>query len=98
MAHDQQHVIPIRVYLTIFALLMLFTAITTAVAFIDLGPMNNVIMLSIAVTKATLVVLYFMHVRYGSHVVWLLAGAGFLWLAMMIVVTMADVLTRAVAG
>ena len=39
-----------------------------------------------------------MHVRYGSHVVWLLAGAGFLWLAMMIVVTMADVLTRAVAG
>ena len=98
MAHDQHHVIPIRVYLTIFVVLMLFTAITTAVAFVDLGPLNNVIMMSIAVTKATLVVLYFMHVRYSGKVVWLLAGSGFLWLALMIVMTMSDVMTRAAAG
>ena len=98
MAHDPHHVVPIRVYLTIFTLLMVFTAITTAVAFVDLGPLNNVIMMSIAIFKATLVVLYFMHVRYSDKVVWLLAGSGFLWLAMMIVVTLSDVLTRSLLG
>lgn len=97
MSHDphQHHVIPIRVYLAIFALLMVFTGITTAIAFVDLGPLNNVIMLTIAITKATLVILYFMHVRYSDKVVWLLAGSGFLWLAMMIVITMSDIMTRA---
>jgi cytochrome c oxidase subunit IV len=98
MAHDPHHVVPVRMYLMIFGLLMVFTAITTAVAFVDLGALNNVIMLSIAVTKATLVVLYFMHVRYSGHVVWLLAGSGFVWLAIMILITMSDVMTRAAAG
>lgn len=98
MEHAEHHVIPIRVYLTIFTLLMVFTAITTAVAFIDLGPMNNVIMLTIAITKATLVILYFMHVRYSGKVVWLLAAAGFVWLAIMVVITLADELTRGFVG
>ena len=97
-SHGEHHVIPLRVYFTIFTLLMIGTAITTAVAFVDLGPLNNVIMLSIAITKATLVVLYFMHVRYSGKVVWLLAGAGFMWLAIMIVITMADELTRGFLG
>lgn len=98
MEHGEHHVIPIRVYLTIFTLLMVFTGITTAVAFVDLGPMNNVIMLTIAITKATLVILYFMHVRYSGKVVWLLAGAGFVWLAIMVVITLSDELTRGFLG
>jgi cytochrome c oxidase subunit 4 len=84
----------IRVYLTIFTLLLVLTAATVRVAFIDLGAMSNVVMLGIAVTKATLVVLYFMHVRYGPRLVWVLAIAGFAWLALLIGFTLADVLTR----
>jgi cytochrome c oxidase subunit 4 len=84
----------VRVYLTIFTLLLALTALTIKVAFLDLGAMNNVVMLGIAVTKATLVVLYFMHVRYGPRLVWVVAVAGFAWLALLIGFTLADVLTR----
>jgi cytochrome c oxidase subunit 4 len=56
--------------------------------------MNNVVMLGIAVTKATLVVLYFMHVRYGPRLVWIVAGGGFAWLAILVALTLGDYLTR----
>ena len=84
----------LRVYLAVFTALMAFTAVTVAVAFVDLGPMNNVAMLAIAVTKATLVVLYFMHVRYGSKLVWTISAGGFAWLAILIGFTLNDYLTR----
>ena len=90
-----EHVVSLRVYLTVFVILLALTAITTAVAFVDLGRLNAVIMLTIAVTKATLVILYFMHVRYSSRLTWLVVSSGFVWLMILIAFTLSDVLTRA---
>ena len=73
---------------------ILLTAVTTAVAFVDLGAMNNVIMLTIAVTKATLVVLYFMHVHWSSRLTWVIAASGVVWLALLVGITGVDMLTR----
>ena len=88
------HVVPMRTYLAIFAALMVGTAVTVLVAFQDLGPMNTVVALTIAAVKALLVVLWFMHVKYSSRLTWLFAAAGFLWLVLMIGLTMADFETR----
>jgi cytochrome c oxidase subunit 4 len=90
-----EHVVPVRVYVTIFALLIALTAVTTSVAFVDLGRLNVVILLTIAVTKATLVILYFMHVRYSDRLTWIVVASGFAWLLLLIGLTMSDILTRA---
>lgn len=95
----QGHVAPVKLYLAIFGALMLGTLITVWVAFFDFGVMNNVVMLAIACTKALLVVLFFMHVRWGTRLTWVVAGSGFFWLLIMFVFTMADYMTRGwVAG
>lgn len=83
-----------RVYLVIFAVLLLLTAVTTAVAYVDLGIMNVVVMLAIAFVKATLVILYFMHVRYASRLTWLVVASGFVWFGILVLFTLSDVLTR----
>ena len=92
------HVVPVRVYLAVFAALVVFTAVTTAVAFLDLGRMNVVIMLVIAVTKATLVVLYFMHVRYGERLTQVAIGTAVAFLLVLIGLTLSDELVRGVLG
>lgn len=89
-----QHVVPQRIYFAIFGALMVLTAVTVFVAFIDLGILNNVIMLTIACTKALLVILYFMHVRYSSRLTWVFVAAGFFWLAILLAFTLADYITR----
>ncbi len=91
-----EHIVPPRVYFVVFAILMVFTATTTTVAFVDLGRLSTVIMLTIAVTKATLVILYFMHVRYSSRLTWIVVSTGFIWLVILIAFTVSDELTRAI--
>jgi len=88
------HVVPLKVYLAIFFALLAGTALTVAVAFQDLGPLNAVAALAIAGGKATLVVLWFMHVKYSSRLTWVFAAAGLAWLVLMIGLTMADFETR----
>jgi cytochrome c oxidase subunit 4 len=88
------HVVPTRVYYLVFTALMIFTAITVAVAFVDLGFLNIAMALGIAVTKATLVILYFMHVRYGTRLTWIVVASGFFWLAILIVLGLSDYLSR----
>ena len=88
------HILPTRVYYTIFAVLMLFTGLTVAIAFFDLGPINIVAALVIAVTKATLVVLFFMHVRYSTRLTWAVVVGGLFWLGILLALTMSDYLTR----
>ena len=97
-AHSGHHVVPVRIYLVVFTLLMVFTAITVAVAFVDLGPLNNIVMLGIAVGKATIVVLYFMHVRYATKLTSLVAAGGVLWLLILFAFTMADYMSRGWLG
>jgi cytochrome c oxidase subunit 4 len=88
------HVAPLKMYYAIFLALLVGTFITVVVAFYDFGFMNNVIMLAIAITKALLVVLFFMHVRWSSRLTWVVAGAGFFWLLILFGLTMADYTTR----
>jgi cytochrome c oxidase subunit 4 len=88
------HVAPKSLYYTIFLALLVGTGITVAVAFVDLGPLNNVVMLSIACAKALLVVLFFMHVRWSTRLTWVVAASGFVWLMIMFSLTMADYLSR----
>jgi len=74
------------------------TAVTVGVARMDLGALNTIVALGIAVTKAALVILFFMHVRWQSRLIWLVVAAGVFWLAILIVLTMADVATRGWLG
>jgi cytochrome c oxidase subunit IV len=93
------HIVSTRLYLRVFAALLVLTALTVAAAFFDLGGgrlhyANALVALTIAVSKATLVVLYFMHVRYSSRLTWVFVGAGVFWLLILIGLTLSDVLTR----
>jgi cytochrome c oxidase subunit 4 len=84
------HVSPIKLYVGIFLTLMVLTAVTIVVAYINLGPWNKVVALGIASFKATLVVLYFMHVKYASRMTKLVVVTGFFFLAILLAETMAD--------
>jgi cytochrome c oxidase subunit 4 len=95
---DTHHVVPVKIYLAIFGALMVLTALTVWIAFFDLGPLNTVAALGIAVTKATLVVLFFMHVKYSSRLTWLVVGSGLLFVAIMIGFTVADLVSRGWLG
>ena len=92
------HVVPIGVYVAVFGALLVLTALTTAAAFQDLGPLNNVVALGIAVLKATLVVLFFMHVRYGTRLIPLVVAACLFWLVILIALSLTDYLTRGWLG
>ena len=88
------HVVSPRKYALIFATLIACTILTTEVARIDLGPLNAVVALTIAVFKALLVALFFMHLMYTRHRTKIMAAAGILWLVILISLTLGDVLTR----
>jgi cytochrome c oxidase subunit 4 len=88
------HIVPTRVYYLIFAALMVGTAITVGVAFVDLGPFNAIVALTIAVLKATLVVLFFMHVRYSTRLTWAVVLGSIFWLGLLLALTFSDYLTR----
>jgi cytochrome c oxidase subunit 4 len=89
-----EHIVPTRVYYAIFATLMVCTGLTIWIAFFDLGAMNVVAALVIAVFKAVLVVLFFMHVRYSTRLTWAVAIGGVFWLGILLALTLGDYLTR----
>ena len=98
MSGDQQHgghhVVPIGVYLAVFIALMCGTALTTGVAYIDLGAFNTVVALAIAVCKMLLVILFFMHVKYQPGLTRIAIICAFFWLGIMMTLTLSDELTR----
>ncbi len=91
----REPVVSVRAYLFIWFSLILLTVTTTGVAFVDLGAeWNSVTALIIAAAKATLVVVYFMHLRYSGRLTWVFAGAGVFWLLLLVGGTLDDVITR----
>jgi cytochrome c oxidase subunit 4 len=88
------HVVPKSTYIIIFVWLFVLLVLTVAAAQVDLGAWNVPVALAIAVVKAVLIVLFFMHVRYSSRLVQLFAAGGFVWLAIMLSFTLADVWAR----
>jgi cytochrome c oxidase subunit IV len=88
------HVAPKSLYYGVFLALVVGTILTVVVAKFDLGPLNNIVMLTIACSKALLVVLFFMHVRWSTRLTWVVAGAGFFWLLILFSITMSDYMSR----
>ncbi|MGH9718004.1 MAG: cytochrome C oxidase subunit IV family protein [Candidatus Acidiferrales bacterium] len=97
-AHNHQlleeHIVPVSTYLTVFIVLLCATALTTWIAFQDLGQWNVVVALLIAVCKASLVVLFFMHVKYDKGLSRIVLIAAIFWLGLLITLTLSDELTR----
>jgi cytochrome c oxidase subunit 4 len=89
-----EHIVTPKLYVTIFIALMVFTGLTVWVANFDLGPWNAVVALTIAVIKGLLVVLFFMHVRWSSRLTKVYVAAGFIWLIIMVGLTLSDYQTR----
>ena len=83
MSAGHGHVAPKSMYYMVFGALIVGTILTVAAAKVDLGPLNNVVMLLIAGTKATLVILFFMHVRWSTRLTWVVAMSGFFWLLLL---------------
>ena len=83
-----------KVYLATFAALMLLLGVTIGAAYLDLGALNLIVAMSIAVVKMLLILLFFMHLKGSSRILWLAASAGFFWLAIMLVLAMGDYTTR----
>ena len=92
---NSKHTVSVKLYAVIFAVLIALTLSTAGVSYIDLGgDLNVTVALAIAVVKALLVILFFMHVRDSNRLTWIFVGAGFFWLAIMMVLTLSDFLTR----
>lgn len=89
-----EHIVSPKVYVIIFLALMVFTGVTVWVANYDLGPLNAIAALTIAVIKGLLVVLFFMHVRWSSRLTRVFVVAGFIWLIIMVALTLSDYQTR----
>ncbi len=90
-----EHIVPVKVYVVIFLALLVGTSLTVLAAFQDFPwQFNTLIALTIATVKATLVVLYFMHVRYSSRLIWVIVASALFWLCIMFALTFSDYLTR----
>ena len=90
-----EHIVYPRVYVVIFLALLVGTGVTAWVAFYNFpGPLNAVVALTIAVIKATLVILYFMHVRYSPRLIRLVIAAALFWIALLFALTISDYSTR----
>ena len=90
-----EHIVPVRVYVTIFLVLLVGTALTVFAAFQDFPwQLNTIVAMTIAITKATFVVLYFMHVRYSTRLIWVIVASALFWLVIMFALTFSDYWTR----
>ena len=91
-----EHIVSRKLYFVVFAALMVGTLVTVLAATVDFGNevVNTVIALTIAVAKALLVILFFMHVRYSPRIIWVLVAGGFFWLAILMVLTASDYVSR----
>ena len=94
MSEHEPHVLPVTAYLAVFGALMVLTLLTVGVAFQNIGMLNNIVMLAIAIAKAGLVVAIFMHLRWNPKILWVVASSGFIWLVVMLALTLSDLMSR----
>jgi cytochrome c oxidase subunit IV len=93
--HHSEHIVSPKVYGVIFGALMLGTAITVIASYMELGIFNPIVALAIACTKAVLVILFFMHVKYSSRLTKLTVAAGFFTFIVLITMSLTDYISRA---
>ena len=93
-AHPRGHVVPVKVYLGVFLALCVLTVVTVAVTGYDFGPFNLIVALGVAITKATLVVLYFMHARYSPKLTGVVVAASLAFFVILVFLTLTDYVSR----
>ena len=96
--HHAEHIVPIWIYVAVFLALIVLTWVTSGVATIDLGRLNIFVALSIAIFKASLVLLFFMHVKYGTRLTKMIVLCGIYWLILLLFIVMMDLWTRGWMG
>jgi cytochrome c oxidase subunit 4 len=89
------HIVPLGTYILVFLALMVGTAVTVAASYVDLGIWNTPVAMLIAVTKASLVVFFFMHLKYSPRLYWIWLGAAVFFVAHLLLGTGLDYLARA---
>ncbi len=95
---NHEHIDSVATYVIVFAALIFATVLTTAVAFVDLGPFSVIVALAIAICKMLLVVLFFMHVRHSTKLTKLVLLAGILWFLILMGMTYTDFASRTWMG
>ena len=96
--HEKTHIDSVGSYVKILLALLVATAVTTAVARVDLGGFSVVVALGIASVKMVLVALFFMHIRHSTKLTRLVVLGGLLWLGILLVLTMTDFATLGILG
>jgi cytochrome c oxidase subunit IV len=97
-SHAGPHIVPKGLYIAVFLALVILTWVTTYVSTVDLGRWNIFVALAIAICKASLVVLFFMHVWYSTRLTKMIVVASIFWLILLLFLTMADIWTRTWMG
>lgn len=98
MSESSGHLVPVKIYVAVFLALMALTGITVWAAGEDFGALNTVVALAVALTKASLVVLFFMHVKYATPLVKLAVLSALVFLGLLLVITMSDYGSRGWLG
>ncbi len=93
--HAEHHIVTPLQYCYVFGTLLLFTGITVAAAYVELGVFNPIVALAIASFKAVVVILFFMHVKYQSNLIKITVGAGFFTFLALVTMTLLDYISRA---
>lgn len=95
VSKSTHHILPLRVYLSVGAALLVLTAVTVAISFFHFGPFNLLVAMLIAALKATLVALFFMHLKYDNKLYMIIFVTAVVFLAVFIILTMFDTMRRA---
>jgi cytochrome c oxidase subunit 4 len=93
-SHD--HILPRSIYFAVYIALMVLLVATVGAAYIDLGSFNFALTMIIAVAKGVMILLIFMHVRYSDRLTWVFSSAAFLWLMILIAMSLNDYFTRGI--
>ena len=93
--HSEHHIVSPLEYTMVFGTLLVFTGITVAAAYVEMGVLNPIVALAIASIKAVIVILFFMHVKYQSRLIKMTVGAGFFTFLVLITMTLSDYISRA---
>jgi cytochrome c oxidase subunit 4 len=89
-----QHIMPVRTNVQVFVALLVLLFATVGAAYLPLGDLHFPVAMTIAVAKAVLIVLFFMHLLYSHRLMMVVSAAGFVWLAIMLAFTLSDYLSR----
>ncbi len=93
-----EHIVPVKVYVLVFLTLLVCTGLTAGIAFIDLGPFNALVAFVIAAFKTSLVILFFMHMKYSQKMTKVTVVAGFFFLLILLALSMTDYISRPWGG